>query len=69
LIAAVDRISRMDIYKTTFHINGMDCASEVEMVRMKLGDDPAVYKLLCYLSTREVVVFHNNPADVLLRKI
>ena len=46
--------------KTTYHIHKMDCASEENMVRMKLKDLPFVKKLEFDLENRILKVYHDG---------
>lgn len=47
----------------------MDCASEEQMVRMKLQDDPAIKDLSFDLEQRRLVVVHANAPGDVSRKI
>ena len=47
----------------------MDCASEEQMVRMKLQDDPAIKDLSFDLDQRRLVVVHANAPGDVSRKI
>ena len=49
--------------KTTFHLDGMDCPSEEQMVRTRLQDLTGVEHLDFDLSHRRVAVYHSSPAD------
>lgn len=46
--------------KTTFHISKMDCASEEQMIRMKLQGDPAIRNLVFDIPGRKLHVFHEG---------
>ncbi len=50
----------MDVNKTVFHISGMDCSAEEQMVRMRLGDEPYIHRLDFDLSKRLLTVYHQG---------
>lgn len=47
--------------KTKFHIPKMDCASEEQMIRMKLDGDPNIKHLDFDIPNRTLLVIHDNP--------
>ena len=49
--------------KTTFKIQGMDCPSEEQMIRMKLDEMSFVKKCIFDLTTRNLTVFHEGNLD------
>ena len=51
------------VKQTTFHIKGMDCSSEEQMIRMRLGSMGGVSRLEFDLGQRQLEVFHDNPPD------
>ena len=55
--------------KTIFHISGMDCASEEQMIRMALDGDPAVQSLSFDIPNRELVVFHIGSPETVAGKL
>jgi Co/Zn/Cd efflux system component len=55
--------------KSTFHIARMDCASEEQMIRMKLDGDATVHSLNFDIPKRKLIVFHDGAPDVLSGKI
>ena len=51
--------------KTTFHIEGMDCSSEEQMIRMRLEDLEGVSRLVFDLANQRLEVFHGgSPAAI-----
>lgn len=46
--------------RTVFHVPGMDCAAEEQLVRMQLGALPGVARLTFDLAARELVVLHGS---------
>lgn len=51
--------------KTKFHIPKMDCASEEQMIRMKLDGDPNIKHLDFDIPNRTLFVVHDNsPSDI-----
>jgi Co/Zn/Cd efflux system component len=50
--------------KTVFHLEGMDCAAEEQLVRMRLEGRPGIRRLAFDLAERRLIVFHDGAADV-----
>lgn len=48
-----------------FHVAGMDCAAEEQLVRMALSDLDAVTRIDVDLDQRDVVIDHDTSADVI----
>lgn len=55
--------------RTTFTIHGMDCPAEEQMIRMVLGDMPAVRSLRCDIPGRTVEVWHSEGHDAILDRL
>ncbi|MEX2234607.1 MAG: cation transporter [Cyclobacteriaceae bacterium] len=55
--------------KSTFHITRMDCASEEQLIRMKLEGDIAIYSLSFNIPERELVVFHDHSSQTVAQKV
>jgi len=55
--------------KSIYRINEMDCASEENLIRMKLQDDPGIAKLEFDLSERTLMVFHNGNTEEITQKL
>lgn len=51
--------------RTTFHIPQMDCASEEQLIRMKLQDESSVRNLLFDLEKRKLIVYHDGLPEAL----
>ncbi len=52
-----------------FYISKMDCSSEVELVRLRLGELPEVKKLKFILESRELHVYHTGSVDAVEKSI
>lgn len=48
------------IFKSTFHISGMDCPSEENLIRMKLQDDTSIVRLDFDIPQRNLVITHKG---------
>lgn len=48
--------------RSTFYIEGMDCAAEEQLVRMRLEGEPDVERLTFDLPGRRVTVVHDSTA-------
>jgi Co/Zn/Cd efflux system component len=47
----------------------MDCPSEENLIRMKLGGHPSIAKLVFKIEDRELVVFHNENENEILKSL
>ena len=56
-------------HRTTFSVKRMDCPSEEQMIRMALGDLPAVRSLRCNIPERTVEVWHSEGHDGILARL
>ncbi len=56
-------------HRTTFSVKRMDCPSEEQMIRMALGDMPAVRSLRCNIPERTVEVWHSESHDGILDRL
>lgn len=56
-------------HRTTFNVKRMDCPSEEQMIRMALGNMPAVRSLRCNIPERTVEVWHNESHDTILARL
>jgi Co/Zn/Cd efflux system component len=52
-----------------FHVAGMDCAAEEQLVRMVLADVDAVHRVEVDLEQHHVIIDHNTSSDVLDRAL
>lgn len=50
-------------YRSTFHISGMDCPSEENLVRLRLDGVPGVRRLSFDLDERTLEVLHDGPTE------
>jgi len=48
------------MFKTTFHISKMDCASEESLIRMKLEGLSSIKSLIFQIENRKLTVFHSE---------
>lgn len=55
--------------RSTFHIEQMDCASEEQMIRMKLEGNPDIRQLSFDIPGRTLVVLHEGAPEVVSRSI
>ncbi len=55
--------------KTVFSVSKMDCASEEQLVRLKLAESDGVRSLLFDLRNRTCEVIHDGDPDEILRKL
>jgi Co/Zn/Cd efflux system component len=55
--------------KTTFKISKMDCPSEEQMIRMKLGDMTNIKSLDFDIPNRQLIVFHTAEYDLIFQKL
>ncbi|WP_304518119.1 cation transporter [Cecembia rubra] len=51
--------------KSTFRIEKMDCPSEEQLIRMKIGNFPSVHQLVFDISGRKLEVFHSGELDLI----
>ncbi|MBK7057268.1 MAG: cation transporter [Leptospiraceae bacterium] len=51
------------MHKTIFHIKKMDCPSEEQMIRMKLGEFTSIKELSFDLVNRNLSIIHENHLD------
>ena len=56
-------------HRTTFSVKRMDCPSEEQMIRMALGDLPAVRSLRCNIPDRTLEVWHSESHDGILARL
>ena len=55
------RISKgQDMKKTTFRVSKMDCPSEEQMIRMRLGEFQNVYSMQFDIPDRRLDVYHTE---------
>ena len=50
---------------TRFHVAGMDCAAEEQVVRMVLSDVDGIERIEVDLERRDVVIDHSTSPDTL----
>jgi Co/Zn/Cd efflux system component len=55
--------------KTTFHITQMDCASEEQLIRMKLEGHAAVHHLAFNITERRLIIFHEGSPEEIATSI
>ncbi|MES2382178.1 MAG: cation transporter [Bacteroidota bacterium] len=55
--------------KTTFRISKMDCPSEEQMIRMKLGDLSNIKSLDFDIANRQLTVFHLDNYDQIFQRL
>jgi len=55
--------------KTTFYIAKMDCPSEENLIRLKLGDLGGIKHLAFDIANRKLIVYHTNPAEPIEKAI
>lgn len=55
--------------KSTFTITQMDCSSEEQMIKMKLGDFQNIIKLEFDLPARKLIVFHSDEITMIHKAI
>jgi Co/Zn/Cd efflux system component len=55
--------------KTRFKISKMDCPSEEQMIRMKLGDLTNINSLEFDIPNRQLTVFHNGNYDQIFQRL
>lgn len=51
--------------KSTFRIEKMDCPSEEQLIRMKIGVFPSVHQLVFDIPGRKLEVFHSGELDLI----
>lgn len=51
--------------KSTFRIEKMDCPSEEQLIRMKIGEFPSVHQLVFDIPGRKLEVFHSGELDLI----
>jgi Co/Zn/Cd efflux system component len=56
------------MYKTEFHLPGMDCPTEERIVRMKIEHDTGVRQLIFELSNRRLFVIHEAGREHIILK-
>lgn len=57
------------LYRSTFSVPKMDCASEENLIRMAFSDTSDVQSLAFNLSTRELAAVHRGNAQVILKRL
>ena len=55
--------------KSTFLVSQMDCASEEQLIRMKLEEDKSIQQLQFDLPNRKLFAYHTGSAEPLAEKI
>jgi Co/Zn/Cd efflux system component len=55
----------METFKTTFHISGMDCPAEEQLIRLRLQNFTNIQSMHFDLSKRTLNVFHNGNAETI----
>ncbi len=55
--------------KTIFKISKMDCPSEENLIRMKLGDVSSIVNLDFDISNRKLIIFHNGELEQIVNAI
>jgi len=48
----------LPMFKSTYRVSKMDCSSEEQLIRMKLGDMPGIHSLQFDLAERKLEIFH-----------
>ncbi|MFQ3576757.1 MAG: cation transporter [Cytophagales bacterium] len=57
------------MYKTTFKISKMDCASEEHIIRMTLAELPQIKSLEFDIPDRKLTVFHDDDNESILKRL
>ncbi|RZS97755.1 cation transporter [Cecembia calidifontis] len=55
--------------KSTFRIEKMDCPSEEQLIRMKIGGLPAVHQLVFDIPGRKLEVFHTGQIETISKEL